>query len=128
LKKYHYKKTLKGYSIEKETNSFESLKEYMKEIYLRNGESVGISDKYGQYQVKDEIEDIELILNNKRLEKVIITYTSKCYSESGNSFDCNELDYELSRNEVIVTFENYNNTKIKIPSDIKSSIDEVKTA
>ena len=125
LKKYNYKKTLKGYSIKKETNTFESLKEYMKEIYLRNGESVGISDKYGQFQLKDEIEDIELILNNKRLEKVIITYTSKCYSESGNSFDCNELNTELPQNEVIVTFDNYNNTKIKIPSDIRISIEEI---
>lgn len=125
LKKYNYKKTLKGYSIKKETNSFESLKEYMKEIYLRNDESVGLSDKYGQYQIKDEIENIELILSNKRLEKIIITYTSKCYSESGNSFNCTELNSKVSQNEVIVTFDNYNNVKIKIPSDIKSSIEEI---
>ena len=125
LKKYDYKKTLKGYSIKKETNAFESLKEYMKEIYLRNGESVGISDKYGQYQIKDEIEDIELILNKKRLEKIIITYISKCYSQSGNSFDCTELDYELQQNEITIIFDNYNNIKIKIPSDIKSSIEEI---
>lgn len=125
LKKYNYKKTLKGYSIKKETNTFESLNKYMREIYLRNDESVGISDKYGQYQIKDEIEDIELILSNKRLEKMIITYISKCYSESGNSFDCTELNSELPQNEVIVTYDNYNNVKIKIPSDIKSSIDEI---
>lgn len=125
LKKYDYKKTLKGYSIKKETNAFESLKEYMKEIYLRNGESVGISDKYGQYKIKDEIEDIELILNNKRLEKIIMTYISKCYSESGDSFNCDELNTELPQNKVIVTFNNYNSTKIKIPSDIKSSIEEI---
>lgn len=128
LKKYDYKKTLKGYSIKEDANNFESLKEYMKEIYLRNDESVGISDKYGQYKVKDEIENIELILKNKRVNKLIITYVSKCYSEAGNSFVCDELNTELPRNEVIITFDNYNNIKIKIPSDIKSSIDEVKTA
>lgn len=128
LKKYNYKKTFKGYSIKKEAKNFESLKEYIKEVYLRNDESVGISGKYGQYKIKDEIKDIELILNKKRLEKIIITYISKCYSESGDSFNCDELNTELPQNKVIVTFDNYNNTKIKIPSDIKLSIDEVKAA
>lgn len=125
LKKYDYKKTLKGYSIKEKTNTFESFKEYMKEIYLRNGNRVGMSEKYGQYQIKDEISDIEIILKNKKLEKINITYTSKCYSEKGNLFDCNELNTELPENEVVVTFDNYNNTKLEIPSDIKSSINEI---
>ena len=50
---------------------------------------------------------------------------AKCYSESGNSFDCNELDYEVSQNKITITFDNYNNTKIKIPSNIKSSVEEI---
>lgn len=122
LKGYNYKKTLKGYSI-KEDN-FELLKEYMKEIYLRNGESIGISDKYGQYQIKDDIKNIELILKQKKLKKITITYTPKCVDEKGNTFDCNELNYELPSNEVIVTFDNYNNTKISIPNNILKSIEE----
>lgn len=124
LKKYDYKKTLKGYSI-KEENNFELLKEYMKEIYLRNGESASISDKYGQYKIKDEIENIELILNQKKLKKIIITYISKCYSDKGNILDCSELNYKVQKNEVIVMFDNYNSIKVPIPNEVLESIEEI---